>query len=117
MNSAINILYSIPQSIYQYRENLTINQNLFYTYHKQVSKDSICIELPDIKEIIILSNFILENSDYEIIADKQILGKINSIFVKKYTKIVIRVYNIKDYNSFKISFDVTLEKPSIKSCL
>lgn len=117
MNSAINILYSIPQSIYQYKEHLTINQDSFYTYHKEVYNDSIYIELPDIKEIIILSNFIIENGDYEIIADKQILGKVNSILLKKYNKLLIRVYNIKDYNSFKISFDVTLAKPYIKSCL
>ena len=118
LNSAIYILYSMPESIFQYRQTLDINPDTLYLYHKEIYTDSIYIEIPDIKEIIIISNIISNNnSKYEIIADKNIMGRIDSISVKKYKKIYIRVYDINNYDSFNISFDVTLAKKSIRSSL
>lgn len=120
MNSAIRILYSIPQSIYQYREQLTLNNpNVLYEYNKELYKDdSIYIGLPDISEILILSDIRVEgHGKYDIIVDNRILREVKSILVKKYKKVTIRVYDIQDYEKFSISFDITLAKPSIRSCL
>lgn len=117
LNSAIYRLYSTSESIFQYRQKLNIHPDTLYLYHKELYTNSIYIEIPDIKEIVIISNIISNNSNYEIIADKNIIGKMDSILVKKYKKIYIRVYDINNYDSFNISFDVTLAKKSIRSSL
>jgi hypothetical protein len=119
MNSAIHRLYSSPKSVYQYRENLTSSPDVLYTYHKDIYRDnSIYIEIPEVPEIITISDIRIESSGkYEIIADKQIIGEVSSILVKKYKKVTIRVYDIENYEKFNISFCVTLAKNSIRSCL
>ncbi len=119
LNSAIRTLYSNPRTVYQYRENITHNPDPLYLSNKELYKNnSLYIEIPSIPEIIILSD-ITVNTDvnYEIIADKRILGNVQSILVKKYHKVIIHIYDIKDFQSLKISFDVTLAKPSVRSCL
>jgi len=119
MNSAIRTLYSNPQSVYQYRERLTLNPDTLYEYHRELYKDdSVYIDIPDIPEIFILSDIRVEAyGKYEIIVDKRIIGEVKSLLVKKYKKITIRLYDIQDYEKFSISFDITLAKPSIRACL
>lgn len=117
LNSAIYMLYSIKESIFQYREILTINHDTLYLYHKDINSDSIYIEIPDIKEIFIISNIKTNKSKYDIIADKNIIKNEESIFVQKYKKVYIRVYEIENYEIFNISFDVTLAKKNIRSNL
>ena len=118
MNSAIYMLYSLPQTIYQYRQQLTINSDTIFTYQRQLYKDdSIYIDIPDIPEIIIISDIHIDSAKYEIIADKRILGKITSIIVKKYKNITFRIYDIEDYEKMNLSFNITLAKKSIRSCI
>jgi hypothetical protein len=118
MNSAIHILYSSSHSIYQYRQYLTINPDVIFTYQRDLYKDdSIYIDIPDIQEIIFLSDIQIESGKYEIIADKRIVRDITSILVKKYKNITIRLYDILDYEKMVLSFNVTLAKKSIRSCL
>jgi len=113
LNQYINRLYSSNRSIIQYREILTTRIDPIY----QVSfkKGSLYIEIPDIQDIIIISN-INSNANYEIIADENIIND-NNILLTRYKKVVIRIFDIKDYDTFYISFDVTLAKKSIRSCL
>jgi hypothetical protein len=115
MNSSIHILYSLSQSIYQYRHNSFISNDNIFSSHREL--DSIYIDIPDIEEIIIISDIHINYGKYEIIADKRILGKMTSILLKKYKNITIRIYDIEDYKKISISFDVTLAKKSIRSCL
>lgn len=120
LNSAIYRLYSSTESTFQYRQTLTINSDTLYLYNRELYTDSIYIEIPDVKEIIIISNIkVNNNTKYEIIADKNIISRscIDSILVKKYKKVYIRVYDIDNYDLFNISFDVTLAKNSIRSSL
>lgn len=108
LNSAIYTLYSIPESIIEYKEEIKIYSD--HLYHKELYDDSIYIDIPDIKEIFIISNIVVHKGNYEIIADKNILGSIPIILFQKYKKVSIRLYNIKEYKSLKISFNVTLAK-------
>ena len=118
MNSSIYILYSLPQSIYQYRQHLTFNSdNTFISYREIENDDSVYIDIPNIPEIIIISDIHIDSGKYEIIVDKRILRNIKSVFLKKYKNVSIRVYDIEDYKKLTISFDVTLAKKSIQSCL
>ena len=119
LNTAIYRLYSIDDSILQYRQYLGINPDITYIYHKQLYKDDLYIEIPEIPEIIIISNIKIHNNtaNFEIIADKNIIKCGDSILIKKYKKVFIRIYDITSHKNFKISFDVTLAKLSLRSCL
>jgi len=108
LNSAIYTLYSLEESIIEYKQTISLNSDPFY--HKEIYEDSIYIEIPDIKEIFIISNIVTNECNYEVIADKYILGPVNIILVKKHKKVSIRLYNIRNYHSVKISFDITLAK-------
>jgi|Laugresu1bdmlbsd_1035121.scaffolds.fasta_scaffold05135_5 hypothetical protein len=121
INSAIYKLYSSEKSIIQYRQNIFININdINYIIHKELYEDddSVYIEMPNIPEITIISDVCLnKDANYEFIADKNIIKNTESILVKKYKKVFIRIYNITSYDSLIISFVVTLTKNNIKSCL
>jgi len=117
MNSAIYKLYSLSKSIYQYRQHLTIKPDALFGYEKEICKDdSMHIYIPDIPEIIILSDIDIKFAKYEIITDKRIVRNLGSILVKKYKNVSIRVYDIEDYEKMEISFNITLAKNSIRSC-
>jgi hypothetical protein len=118
MNSAIYTLYSLPNSIYQYRQHLNIKPDVLFGCVRENHKDdSIYIDIPDIPEIIILSDIDIKFAKYEIIIDKRIVRNVCSILVKKYKNVVIRVYDVEDYEKMEISFNITLAKKSIRSCL
>ena len=118
LNNAINRLYSTSRSVYQYTQTLTIIPDTMYLYHKEIYTNSLYIEVPDIKEISIISNIRINGSaKYDFIADKCIISNKSCIIVARYKKVYIRVFNIDNYDSFSISFDVTLLKNSIRSSL
>jgi len=85
MNSAIHVLYSIQQSIYQYRERLPLNSDVLYVYHRDLAKDgSVYIDIPDIPdipEIFVLSDIRVEKGKYDVITDKRIIGEVKSVLV------------------------------------
>lgn len=118
LNNSLNRLYSISDSVYQYRQTLTIIPDTMYLYHKEIYTDSLYIEIPDIKEISIISDIRVKGpAKYDIIADKFIISNKSCIVVARYKKVYIRVFDIDNYDSFNISFDVTLFKKSIRSSL
>jgi hypothetical protein len=110
LNSALYILYSLTESIIEYKQEITVDSDPLWNMYNSLCDDSVYIDIPDIKEMFIISNIVTNNCNYEVIVDKNILGSIKVVLLKKHKRVSIRLYNLKDYNSFKISFDVTLTK-------
>jgi hypothetical protein len=77
-------------------------------YQYEIQQNFIQIEIPNIVDLI--SN-VISNYRYEIISGDEVLP--NTVLVKRYKKVYIKVYS----HSFKLSFDVTLVKPNIRSNL
>lgn len=121
INSAIYKLYSGEKSIVQYKQYLTSKEDvnfIQYKFYKDGKLDFIHIEIPQIPEIIMISNVNIEYAKYHFIVDKNIKNIVKEdgiLIIKKI--ILINIYNIIDYSKFKIDFDVTLAKISIRSCL
>ena len=77
-------------------------------YQYEIQQNSILIEIPNIVDLICNVSC---NCRYEIMSGDELLK--NTVLVKRYKKVYIKVYS----HSFRLSFDVTLVKPMIKSSL
>lgn len=103
--------------MYKKKHTLIINpfsDNNYYIF----DDGSLYIQIPNKEDLLDISNINVEGSNYEIILDKNIVGKVRYIFAKGYNIIFIRLYDFDNIEKIKVSFDMTFSKNSkIKSCL
>lgn len=98
------------------RYNLVINPfSGKYIY----DNDSLYIPIPKTEDLFDISNITVSKSNYEVILDKNIVGKVNYVFVKSHNLIFIRLYDFDNIEKINLSFDMRFVKSDkiIKSSL
>jgi len=118
LNSAIMSLYGSRFLCTHYQQHISSKLGFCidsaYINYITVNKDDVIIELP--YQIDIISNIIVSNAKFELLCDNKIIS-VDSINLKKFKNVKIRVYDIKNFNDLEIYYDVYIFKNKLKSLL